>query len=176
MVEESDRLIRLINDLFLIARVDAGRSIVKEPLEIHLVVEDTARQVKLPDPNRQINLDVPTNLEIIYDRDALKQLLVIMLDNVIKHAEGDIDVQVDLVDSWVEFRMRDYGEGIAPDVLPNVFDRFYRDEDQVIVPGFGLGLSITKALFEGVGGKISIESELDKGSETISQFKVSGDR
>ena len=93
MVDESDRLIRLVNDLLLLAHADAGRSLAKEPIEIHPVIEETARQVRLLDPNRQINLDIPTELEIIGDRDAFKQVMVILLDNAIKHSDGDIDVQ-----------------------------------------------------------------------------------
>jgi signal transduction histidine kinase len=170
MIDESDRLIRLVNDLLLLAYADAGRNLAKEPLGIHPVIEETIRQVRLLDPNRQINLDVPAEFEIMGDRDAFKQVMVILLDNAIKHSGGDIDVQVYLVDREVEIRVRDYGEGILPDVLPHVFDRFYRGEDQVIVPGFGLGLPIAKALVEGMGGEISIESELGKGSVVTSKF------
>jgi signal transduction histidine kinase len=173
MVDESDRLIRLVNDLLLLARADAGRHLAKETIEIHLVIEDTVRQVRLLDKDRQINLDVPIELKIIGDRDAFKQVMVILLDNAIKHSNGDIDVQAILVDRGVEFRVRDYGEGIAPDVLPHVFDRFYRGEDRVIVPGFGLGLPIAKALVEGMGGEISIESELGKGCVVTTHFLVS---
>ncbi|MGD9091206.1 MAG: ATP-binding protein [Anaerolineales bacterium] len=173
MVDESDRLIRLVNDLLLMAHADASRSLSKEPLEIHPVIEETARQVRLLDPNRQINLDVPGELEIIGDRDAFKQVMVILLDNAIKHSNEDIDVQAHLVDRGLEIRVRDYGDGIAPDVLPHVFDRFYRGDDQVIVPGFGLGLPIAKALVAGMGGEISIESELGKGSVVTTHFLVS---
>jgi signal transduction histidine kinase len=173
MVDESDRLIRLVNDLLLLARADAGRSLTKEPLEIHPVIEERTRQVRLLDPNRQINMDVPVELQILGDRDAFKQVIVILLDNAIKHSKGRVDVQAHLVDSSVEIRVRDYGEGIAPDVLPHVFDRFYRGDDQVIVPGFGLGLPIAKALIEGMGGEISIESELGEGSLVTSKFLAS---
>jgi signal transduction histidine kinase len=176
MVDESDRLIRLVNDLLLLARADAGRHLAKETIEIHLVIEDTVRQVRLLDKDRQINLDVPIELKIIGDRDAFKQVMVILLDNAIKHSNGDIDVQAHLVDRGVEIRVRDYGKGIAPDDLPHVFDRFYRGEDQVIVEGFGLGLPIAKALVEGMGGEISIESELGKGSIVTSKFLATQER
>jgi hypothetical protein len=51
----------------------------------------------------------------------------------------------------VEICVRDHGEGIPPEILAHVFDRFYRGEDQLTIPGFGLGLSIAKALVEGAG-------------------------
>ena len=173
MVDESDRLIRLVNDLLLLARADAGHSLAQEPLKIQPIISETIRQIHLIDSGQQINLDISSDTEITGDRDAFKQVMLILLDNAIKHSDGDIDVQVHLVDRGVEICVRDYGEGITPDVLPHVFDRFYRGEDQVIVPGFGLGLPIAKALVEGMGGEISIESELGKGSVVTTHFLVS---
>jgi signal transduction histidine kinase len=170
MVDESDRLIRLVNDLLLLARADAGRSLANEPIEIQPLIEDTARQMRLLDPARQIRLDIPAGLKIIGDRDAFKQVMMILLDNAIKHSDGGIDVQAHLVDGGVEIRVRDYGEGVAPDVLPHIFDRFYRGEDRANLPGFGLGLSIAKALVEAMGGEISIESELGKGCVIATQW------
>ena len=176
MVDESDRLIRLVNDLLLLARADAGRSLTQEPVEIQLVIEETARQVKLLDPNRQISLDVPAELDILGDRDAFKQVMMILLDNAIKHSDGKIDIQVCQDDSRIQITVRDYGEGIAPDILPHIFDRFYRGEDQAIVPGFGLGLPIARALVVGMGGEISIESELGRGSVVTSKFLTTQER
>jgi signal transduction histidine kinase len=173
MVDESDRLIRLVNDLLLLARADTGRRLANERVDIHPVIEETARQVQLLNPNREINLDVPDKLEIIGDRDAFKQVIVILLDNAIKHSNGKIDVQAHLVDSRLAIRVRDFGQGIAPDVLPHVFDRFYRGKDQVISPGFGLGLAIAKALVDGMGGEISIETKLGKGSVVTTHFLIS---
>ncbi len=172
MVEESDRLIRLVNDLLLLAHADAGWSLAQESVEIQPVIEETSRQVHLLDPNRQIRLDIPTELEIIGDRDAFKQVMLILLDNAIKHSEGNIDVRAQLTNSQAEICVQDYGEGIAPDVLAHVFDRFYRGDDQAIIPGFGLGLSIAKALVEGMNGKITIDSELGVGSIVTTRFLI----
>jgi signal transduction histidine kinase len=170
MVEESDRLIRLVNDLLLLARADAGRSLAKEKIEIQSVIKETVRQMRLLDTNRRINYGIPAELEIIGDRDAFKQVMLILLDNALKHSNGEIDVKAHLADFGVEIRICDYGEGIAPDVLPHVFDRFYRGEERVTVLGFGLGLPIAKALVEGMGGEIRIESELGKGSVVSPRF------
>ena len=172
LVEESDRLIRLVNDLLLLARADAGRNLVKEPVAVQPVIEETTRQVSLLEPERQIHLDVQADLEIIGDRDAFKQVMIILLDNALKHSDGKIDVQAELSETAVQIGVRDYGEGIRPEVLPHVFDRFYRDEDRATIPGFGLGLAIAKALVEGMGGKITIESELGRGSVVRTYFLV----
>ena len=172
MVAEGDRLIRLVNDLLLLARADAGRNLAQDLVEIRPVIEETARQVRLLDPNRQIDLEIPSDLEILGDRDAFKQVMMILLDNAIKHSDGIIDVQAQLEGARVEIRVRDDGDGMAPDVLEHVFDRFYRGEDRAIVPGFGLGLPIAKALVEGMGGEVRIKSELGKGSLVVTRFKA----
>jgi signal transduction histidine kinase len=172
MVDESDRLIRLVNDLLLLARADAGRSLAQEPVEIQPVIEETVRQVRLLDPNRQISLDIPTELEIIGDRDALKQVLMILLDNALKHSSGKVNVKAKHASSSVKVCVRDCGEGIHPSVLPHVFDRFYRGEEHTMIPGFGLGLPIAKALVEGMGGAITVESQPGQGSEVIMRFNA----
>lgn len=173
MVDESDRLIRLVNDLLLLARADSGRDLELKEMDIQPIIKDSIRQMSLIDSKRQINMDVPANLEIIGDRDAFKQVILILLDNAIKHSDGDIDVQACLDDTGVEIRVRDYGEGIAPDVLPHVFDRFYRGEESADIPGFGLGLPIANELVKGMYGAIMIESNLGQGSAVITRFKAS---
>lgn len=174
MAEESDRLIRLVNDLLLLARADAGRSLAREIFQISPVIAETVRQVRLLDPQRQINLSVPAELEIFGDRDAFKQVMLILFDNAIKHSDGTIDFNAQQLGAEVVIRVQDDGEGIAPDVLPHVFDRFYRGEDRTIVPGFGLGLPIAKALVEGMGGVIAIESTPGTGSTMITRFSTLG--
>jgi signal transduction histidine kinase len=66
--------------------------------------------------------------------------------------------------------VQDFGEGISPEKLERVFDRFYRGVDAATTPGFGLGLPIAKALVEAMGGDIMLESQLDKGSTVILRF------
>ena len=170
MVDESDRLIRLVNDLLLLARADAGRSLSAEPIAIQPVLEETVRQARQLDLNRQITLDIPIGVSIIGDRDAFKQVMLILLDNALKHSDGPVHASVCLTPGQVEIRVKDYGAGISPEKLGRVFDRFYRGEDNIIAPGFGLGLPIAKAFVEGMGGTIGIESVLGEGSTIILQF------
>lgn len=72
-------------------------------------------------------------------------------------------------DARVEIRVQDFGEGIPPEKLEHIFDRFYRGEETA-APGFGLGLSIARSLIEGQGDTIQIESEPGKGSVLILRF------
>ena len=163
MTEESDRLIRLVNDLLVLARADAGRSLVKESVDILPILEETCRQARTLDPEREILLEVEP-LTIEGDRDALKQVLLIGLDNALKHSDGPILVKARRNGNKAEVQIRDEGPGIPPETLAHIFDRFYRGEDSLTQPGFGLGLPIAKSLAENMDGTISMESEVGKGS------------
>ncbi|MBN8658399.1 MAG: HAMP domain-containing histidine kinase [Anaerolineae bacterium] len=167
MVDESDRLIRLVNDLLLLARADAGRSLAKEPVEISTVLQEVCRQANQLDSKREINLDVDTGTSIIGDRDAFKQVSLILLDNALKHSNGKINIHAKKHGKQVEVRVQDFGEGMPPEILAHVFDRFYRGDDAT---GFGLGLPIAKTLVEGSGGEIHMDSETGKGSTVTITF------
>jgi signal transduction histidine kinase len=81
-----------------------------------------------------------------------------------------VEVTAKLIERQVEIRVRDYGDGILPEKLEHVFDRFYRGEAAATIPGFGLGLAIAKALVEGQGSEIVMESVLGEGSTVILRF------
>jgi len=164
MVEENDRLIRLITDLLILARADAGRNRVKEPLDLMPVLEEVYKQARQLDVQRQITLDTTSPLMVLGDRDAVKQVILILLDNAIKHSVGEIVLSAQMQGSYGVISVRDSGPGIPPEKLEHVFDRFFRGEDSPQTPGFGLGLPIAKALTEAIGGQIEIESSVGRGS------------
>lgn len=171
MVDESDRLIRLVNELLLMARADTGRNLANEPVQVTELLEESCRQMKQIDPRIVLHQEISPDLIIRGDRDAIKQILLIGLDNAIKHSNSEIQVNAKSIGTEVEIHIKDQGEGIPADKLNHVFDRFYRgNEDTAIMPGYGLGLSIAKALVEKMGGSIHLESELTKGSELIIKF------
>lgn len=173
MEEESDRLIRLVNDLLVLARADAGRNLAHDTLDILPILEETCRQARQLETQRIVSLQTE-NLTVIGDRDAIKQVILIVLDNALKHSDGEVVVSAQKVGRQVEVRVRDHGEGIPPEKLIHVFDRFYRGEESASISGFGLGLAIAKALVEAIGGTISMESEVGKGSVLILGFPAPG--
>ena len=173
MVDESDRLIRLVNELLLLARADAGRNLKREPLLIQPVLEETFRLTHQLDEERQITFDSSANIKILGDRDAFKQVMLILLDNALKHSDGDVNVLARRDGSNVEICVQDYGQGMSPEKLEHVFDRFYRGDEEPVVMGFGLGLPIAKALVEGMGGTIQIKSQLGQGSTVSIHFLAS---
>lgn len=171
MVDETDRLIRLVNDLLLLARADAGRALAKELVDMRAVLEETCRQARQLDSQREIQLDNAADLQILGDRDALKQVLLIALDNALKHSTGGVHVSGSRKNSMVEIRVQDFGKGISPDQLEHIFDRFYRGNNTVTESGFGLGLPIAKALVNAMGGDIKLESEVGNGSTVVLEFQ-----
>jgi len=172
MVEESDRLIRLVNELLLLAHADAGRSLAKEKVALQPLIENVIRQARHLDASRKINLDIETGLSILGDRDALKQVMMIILDNAIKYSRGDITLSVREIENHNEIRIQDQGLGIPSDELSHIFERFYRPEENRTIPGFGLGLPIAKSLVEGMGGSISVQSQVGNGTNITILFKT----
>lgn len=171
MVEESDRLIRLVNDLLILARADAGYCLAKETLEPVRIMDETIYQAHLLNPERQIHFQSEENLRVEGDRDALKQVFLIAIDNALKHSVGEIRISMQEKDGVVEIQVQDQGEGISPEKLAHVFDRFYRGVEKSDVPGFGLGLAIAKTLVDAQGGRVNLESELGKGSTLTLSFQ-----
>jgi signal transduction histidine kinase len=100
------------------------------------------------------------------DRDALKQVFLILLDNALVHTSPGATVEMTAAtdEGSVSFSVRDTGAGIAPDVLPHIFERFYRGQVSRSGIGTGLGLSIAKELVEAQDGRIAVASQVGQGS------------
>ena len=172
MVDESDRLIRLVNELLVQARADAARNLSLEELPVRPLLEETCRQAQQIDPQRTISLYSADDLSVLADRDAFKQIMLILMDNALKHSSGNISVSARRKDSQVEIRVQDRGEGIPPEQFEHIFDRFYRGEEAADTQGFGLGLSIARSLVDAQGGTITMESQVGWGSCAILRFSV----
>jgi two-component system, OmpR family, sensor kinase len=173
MEDESDRLIRLVNNLLTLARADAGRCIEREPVEVKSLIEDVCAQARLlapkGTPERTIVCDTLSEATVSADRDALRQVVLVLLDNAIKHAAGPILVTTDVQDCLVTIAVRDHGPGMDAETMAHIFDRFYRADVARSSPGFGLGLPIAKALVDAQDGAIAVASQVGQGSE----FRVS---
>jgi signal transduction histidine kinase len=177
MVDESERLIRLVNDLLALARAESGRRLQSETVRVKSLLEDVCRQAKLLGPGRAIACDGLLDVAVVGDQDALKQVLLILMDNALKHTSGAVTVATAVMDDHVAISVRDAGPGVEPQMLPRIFERFYRGEEARAKPGIGLGLPIAKALVEAQGGSIAIDSEVGRGSVvTVTLPQASGCR
>ena len=173
MVDETERMIRLVSALLEQARADSARGMVRDEVLLPVLLEEAVRQAHQIDENRQISLDVPQGLRLLTWQDGLKQVLLILLDNALKYTAGSVEVAAAAEDDRVEIQVRDHGDGIPEEKLAHIFDRFYRGE-RASGTGFGLGLSIAKSLVDAMGGKLDLESRLGFGSTAIISLPYEG--
>ncbi len=172
-VEESERLIRLVNGLLVLARADAGQSLRREAVALPTLAAEACRQARRLAPQRELTARLPQDVAVLGDRDALKQVLWILLDNALKYTHGAVDVVVEEAHAgWVELRVQDSGPGLPPAALEHIFDRFYRGDQAQGEAGFGLGLSIARALVEAMGGTICMESDVERGSTVFVRLQA----
>ena len=193
MLKETERLSSLLDDLLELARIEAGK---REPRKVDLNVRELVETVlnKLrPHAERKqltVTVDVPDNLTLRADPDAMQQILVNLLDNAIKYTPNGGNVRVKgegrgrkgkegedngslpflppLSPSFpcVVLSVSDTGVGIPREHLLRIFERFYRVDKARSreMGGTGLGLSIVKHLVESQGGQMTVESEVGRGS------------
>jgi len=171
-LKNSERLIRLINDILDISKIEQGsiqlRRVALDPADL---CRAAAQEVSVFAEGRDINIDLyaePGLMPISADRDRALQVLANLLSNAIKFSEPGQRVELSArQDSGaVAFAVHDFGRGIAPEDHLRIFDKFHQIDSSLTrdVGGTGLGLAICKALVEEHGGKIWIESILGKGA------------
>jgi signal transduction histidine kinase len=162
---ELDRMSRIVADLLLLSQADAGLSLRMETVELDTIILDVYRRARVMAKGVNIQLGHEDQAVIHGDADRLKQLLLNLVTNAIKHTPPDGCVKLSLYrePEWVRITVSDTGRGIAPTALPHIFERFYRGESDG-QKGTGLGLSIAQWIAQAHGGQITVDSELGKGS------------
>ena len=153
---ESERMSLLVEDLLLLARLDEGRPLARNPVELDEVVAESVETARMLEPERSIacRLDRST---VIGDRDRLRQMVDNLLSNVRAHTDADAAVEVGLVraDDVVRLTVKDNGHGLTDEQAAHVFERFYRADPSRArtAGGAGLGLSIVAAVTDAHGGR-----------------------
>ncbi len=169
--QESDRLTNLVNDLLELAKLDSKVADNHEAFDLTGLIEEVRERfvpVSGNTPNLQIHYP-DGNLPLIdASRDRIKQVLINLLDNAFKYTQpgGQVSISIQSDGSYLKVAVADTGIGIPQDDLGRIFERFYRVDKARSRDkgGTGLGLSIVKHIVESYGGKIEVESELNKGS------------
>jgi signal transduction histidine kinase len=165
---QSNHLAHLVDDLSLLARVDSGAvNLAQDNIEIGRLVADVVDGVALLAEERDIRLRLTVEeVQMRGDAGRLRQLVLILLDNALKHtpANGSIDVQVTLHGGHVQLQVRDTGPGIDPRDLPYLFDRFYRADRARSGEGTGLGLAIGRWIVTAHGGTIRATNLAEAGA------------
>ncbi|MCD2188839.1 HAMP domain-containing histidine kinase [Actinomycetospora sp. SF1] len=164
---QTERMTLLVEDLLLLARLDAGRPLAREPVDLARVVLDAVSDAHAASPEHHWALDLPDDEEpaevmVIGDPERLHQVVANLLANARTHTPGGTNVVVELHRAGDEVRLvvRDDGPGIAPDLLPHVLERFARgDAGRARATGStGLGLSIVSAVVTEHGGTVEVTS------------------
>lgn len=166
IIAETERLIRLVNDLLLLERGDVGTVLATEPVAVREVIDEVGRQFQRLDPDRDIDFRQIDDVRVLANRDAFTQILYILLDNAVKFTQPDgaIAIRTELASDRVYVHVSDTGPGISPELLPHIFERFYRGDEARSGNGAGLGLSIANVLAEAQGGQIAVTSQLGDGA------------
>lgn len=161
-----DRLIRMVNELLDIAKLDAGKvDLARDPVDLAGVARDAAAVVSPMASGKGVKLSVTGEAaEIPGDRAKLTQVAINLIDNAVKFTPEGGSVAVEVGPRRLV--VRDTGCGIAAEALPRIFEKFAKvgDSRAPRPVGAGLGLSITRRLVELHGGTIRAESEVGKGS------------
>ncbi|HWR06123.1 MAG TPA: HAMP domain-containing sensor histidine kinase [Sporomusa sp.] len=182
MKSEIKRMSKLVSDLLILARGDAGVTTMhKERFNLYSVTEQVIRilQTAAMEKNIRLELSGSNNIFVVADQERMKQLLLILIDNAIKYtsAGGKVTLLIKMVHGLkqgVNIIVQDSGVGIPQEQQHLIFERFYRI-DKVRSReegGTGLGLSIAKWIAEAHGGTISIDSAPGKGSTFIVTFPL----
>ena len=179
MEDETDRLIRLVNDLLILSRADSeALNLQREPVDLAELAAATADRLapwaSEQDITIRVDADDCVRLALV-DPDRMEQVLVNLLDNAVKFSRpgGSVTIVVtEAPGSVVQVQVRDEGIGIPPAALPHIGERFYRADRarSRTEGGSGLGLAIARALVEAHGGSLWVESE--EGQGTTVEFAV----
>jgi signal transduction histidine kinase len=175
MQGEIRHLSRLIDDLFELAQLDAGRIDLQiEPSSLRDLISDTLRSMQAQAERKRITLQGQVDERVdpvAMAPEKIQRVLNNLIGNALRHTptDGTVTVQAKLAGDKVQIEVVDSGEGIASDDLPHVFDSFFRGEksrsrDDQGMRGVGLGLAIAKGLVEAHGGRIWVDSALGRGS------------
>jgi two-component system OmpR family sensor kinase len=159
---EASRMGVLVDDLLLLARLDQGRPLDREPLDLADVVSKAVEGFRVVEPDRPIELEVDGQTGMAGDEGRLRQVVDILLDNARVHTATGTLVRVRLgaQDGDVVLSVEDEGPGLSEEQREKAFERFYRGDPgrSRSTGGAGLGLSIATAIVEAHGGTISASS------------------
>jgi two-component system sensor histidine kinase KdpD len=177
ILEETDRLNRLVGNLLDLARIRAGAlTPTRQPAAMDEIVEVVLARMRPRLAGHTVVADLPPVLpDVSVDAVQLDQVLTNLLENAGRHAppESEISVSVQWVRDAVQVRIADRGPGIPFDERERVFEAFYRGSSSPETPGSGLGLAISKAVVVAHGGRIWIEDGVDGGC--VVAFEIPGE-
>lgn len=174
IVKETDRMNRLISQVLDLEKMDTGRMQFHfQPIHINELVREALDSLQQLIQEKGIQLEVGLQQELPMlqgDSDRLTQVVLNLVSNAVKFVpadEGVIRVTSYYIDQEIRIKVTDNGKGIAPEIQPLIFEKFYQAERQTVrkPKGSGLGLAISKRIVSKHGGRIWVESEENLGAK-----------
>lgn len=170
IISSAERMGRIVHDLMLLAELDAKTELQMCSIDLSELLKKVFDEYRIRFSEKEISLtldcEAPNTIES--DKEALERLIRNLLENALKYtaAKGEVNIVCQMLGNQVKLIVKDTGIGIPEDSLGRIFDRFYRVDDSRTQSsgGSGLGLSIVKAISEGLGGEVSVSSQLGHGS------------
>lgn len=157
---------RLISDLLDVGRLEQGLfSLARYPLDLVALAEEVARTATTP--GREVRLSGPQELVVDADSNRIRQALENLVGNALKHSPAGVPVLIDVAQEqrengpWALLSVQDQGPGIAPELMPRIFERFVRGATS---KGLGLGLYLVRSIAEAHGGTLTVHSEPGEGA------------
>jgi two-component system, OmpR family, sensor kinase len=176
---EAEHMAALVEDLLLLARLDQGRVLADERVDLTRIVEETVADARAADPQRPLALDLPDGPAIVRgDRLRLRQVLDNLLANIRDHTDPGTTATVTLADGdgTATLTVADNGPGMSTDEAAHAFERFWQAEPTPthLRPGTGLGLAIVAELVAAQGGTITLDTSPGAGTTFTIRFPTDG--
>jgi signal transduction histidine kinase len=166
--QEAGRMGRLVEDLLLLARFDAGRPLNRQPVDLASIAAEAVGKTRIVHPGRTITLDAPDPVVVYADDERIRQVIDNLIGNAIQHTPdgSPVAVTVRTVSRNGQLTVADSGPGMTPEQASRVFERFYRTDSARTRArgGAGLGLAIAASLTAAHGGQITVDTEPGHGT------------
>ena len=174
---QTDRMSELVNEMLSLAKLDTEENtLLLSPIDISKIIESMILQFDAVIYESRINLNTKIENDIFINgnKESIKKLFSIIMDNAIKHTNSNGYIYVDLVldKNVVKLSVKNTGEGISSEHIDKIFERFYRVDSSRVreTGGYGLGLSIAKSIVEQHNGKIYAKSTLKEDTTFFVEF------
>lgn len=180
---EAERMTRIIEDLFTLARVDAGQQpLQKDVIYLDEILGEAVKSFRTVATERGVNLEykAPEEMKFSGDAQLLRRLFSNLIDNALKHAKTRVIITAEFANDFYVINVSDDGAGIPEAAQPHIFERFYRADKArsrnaniSAGSGAGLGLAISKFIAEAHDGNLALQNSDENGSTFLVKFPFS---
>ncbi len=182
ILEDNERLEQLVARMLTLAGFEEQRTKTSEGVELGRCVQKTAGSLRhwIEARSIQLSVEIEDNVKVPLSDEAAEILISNLLMNAVQHSASGTEVSISVrlePAGHALLQVKDAGEGISPESLPHVFDRFYREDRSRsrATGGAGLGLAICKSIVEGGDGTIEIDSAIGQGTTVTVRFGLLGE-